>query len=81
MAGEMTVTEIETELAAVRAARLEIINTKEIQGSQGGRQTTRHTMSSLEYLNAQEKYLMGLLQGLDADGNSKGIRPRYGVFR
>lgn len=78
---QMTKAEIEEELAEVRAARLRILKNKEIQGSQGGRQTTLPGPNHLEALNAQEKYLLGLLSRLDADGNYVGIRPRYGVFR
>lgn len=79
MAATPTRAELEAELTSVRAARLRIIENEEVQGSVQGRQTTRHGMSSLEFLNKQEQYLLSQLSRLDASGNSKGIRPRYGV--
>lgn len=81
MSATMTRAEIENELAELRTARLEVIKNREVQGSQGGRQVTKHSLSSLDHLNAHEKYLLGLLSRMDADGNRTGIRPRYGVFR
>lgn len=81
MSARMTREEIIAELAEVRAARTEIIKSREVQGSQGARQQTKHPMSALVHLNEQEKYLLGMLSRLDSNGNRTGIRPRYGVFR
>lgn len=79
MAALPTRAEIETELAAVRLARLRVIQTEEIQGNVQGRQTTTHGMNALDRLNKQEEYLSAQLSRLDAEGNRRGIRPRYGV--
>ncbi len=81
MVGQMTFAEIENELTEIRSARLDIIKSREVQGSQGGRQTTKHAMISLTYLNEREKQLIGMLSRMNEDGTRKGIRPRYGVLR
>lgn len=83
--GQMTVAEIDVELAALRKSRLSIIQKAEkaVSYTVQGRQVTVTGPTALERLNAHEDYLLRLRVQAERSvaGQPRGMRIRYGNVR